>query len=62
MLYRATCSAMRWNPVIHAFYHQVLARHKPTKVALIACVRKLLTILNALLRDGPMWNAAPQSA
>lgn len=58
MLYMATISAVRWNPVMHAFYHQLLARHKPKKVALIACMRKLLTILNAMLRDGTTWNTA----
>ena len=52
----AILSAVRFNPVIHAFYHHLLARNKPKKVALIACVRKLITILNAMLRDGTYWS------
>jgi transposase len=66
-LYMATLSAMRYNPVIAAYYQRLLAAGKPKKVAMIACMRKLLTILNAMLRDGAMWDAvkhvqAPQSA
>lgn len=54
-LYMAMLTATRHNPVIRAFYQRLLANHKPKKVALIACLRKLLTILNAMLRDGTMW-------
>lgn len=66
-LYMATLSAMRYNPVIAAYYQRLLAAGKPKKVAMVACMRKLLTILNAMLRDGAMWDAvkhlqAPQNA
>lgn len=50
-LYMATLVAARYNPAISAFYKRLLARGKLKKVALIACMRKLLTILNAILRD-----------
>ncbi len=57
-LYMATLSAMRYNPVITAYYQRLLAAGKPKKVAMIACMRKLLTILNAMVRDGTTWDAA----
>ena len=47
----ATLTAARWNPVIRAFYERLLAAGKLKKVALVACMRKLLTILNAMVRD-----------
>lgn len=50
-LYMATLTAARWNPVIRAFYERLLAAGKLKKVALVACMRKLLTILNAMVRD-----------
>ena len=50
-LYMATLVATRFNPTIKAFYDRLLARGKAKKVALIAAMRKLLTILNAKLRD-----------
>jgi transposase len=56
-LYMATLSAMRYNPAIAAYYQRLLAAGKPKKVAMVACMRKLLTILNAMLRDGAMWDA-----
>lgn len=55
MLYMGTLSAVRCNPVIRAFYHRLLARGKAKKVALVACMRKLLTILNAMLKNGTAW-------
>lgn len=55
-LYMATLSAMRYNPVIAAFYQRLLAAGKPKKVAMVACMRKLLTILNAMVRDGALWD------
>jgi transposase len=55
-LYMATLSAMRYNPVIAAHYRRLLAAGKPKKVAMVACMRKLLTILNAMLRDGSAWD------
>ncbi len=54
-LYMATLTAARFNPVIHALYQRLRDRGKPGKVALIACMRKLLTIANAMLRDGTRW-------
>lgn len=58
VVYMATVVAMRHNPSIRAFYERLLAAGKPKKVAIVACMRKLLTILNAMLRDQSMWNAA----
>lgn len=55
-LYPAAVAATRCNPAIRPFYRRLLARGKPKKVALIACVRKLLTVLNAMLRDGTAWD------
>jgi transposase len=54
-LYMATLSAIRFNPVIAAFYQRLQAHGKPKAVALVACMRKLLTILNAMLRHGTAW-------
>ena len=54
-LYMATLVATRFNPVIHSFYQRLCAAGKPKKVALIACMRKLLTILNAMLKHGALW-------
>jgi transposase len=47
--------AARYNPVLKAFYERLVAAGKPKKVALIAVARKLLTILNAIVRDGTPW-------
>jgi transposase len=52
----AALSATRSNPVIRAFYARLIAAGKPTKVALTACMRKLLTILNAIVRDRSVWS------
>jgi transposase len=60
VLYMAALVASRRNPVIHAFYQRLRAAGKPAKVALTACMRKLLTILNAIARDGRPWQ--PRSA
>jgi transposase len=57
-LYMAALVASRHNPVIRAFYQRLLAAGKPKKVALTACMRKLLTILNAIVRTGQPWNPA----
>ena len=54
-LYMAALVATRHNPVIRAFYERLLARGKPKKVALVACMRKLLVILNAMLRSNTPW-------
>jgi transposase len=60
-LYQATVTAVRHNPVLRRHYEHLLARHKPRKVALVACAHKLLTILNAMLRDGTIWQEAPST-
>lgn len=54
-LYMAALVASRRNPVIRAFYERLRAAGKPAKVALTACMRKLLTILNAIARSGTPW-------
>jgi transposase len=55
VLYMATISALRFNPAIQATYQRLTAAGKPKKVALTACMRKLLTILNAIVRDQTPW-------
>ena len=59
-LYMATLTAIRCNPVIKAFYQRLVARNKLKKVALVACMRKLLTIVNAMIRDNQPWTAKGQ--
>ena len=55
MLYMAATSAIRFNPVIREFYQRLTARGKPHKVAMVACMRKMLTILNAIVRESTPW-------
>ena len=55
-LYMAALSAVRYNPVIKVFYERMLSKGKPKKVALVACMHKLLTILNAIMKSGEPWN------
>jgi transposase len=55
-LYMPTLSATRCNPVIQALYRRLRAAGKPHKVALVACMRKLLITLNAMLRDSREWS------
>ena len=55
VLYMAALSASKTNPVIRAFYERLLAKGKAKKVALTACMRKLLVILNAMIRDMQPW-------
>lgn len=61
VLYMATISATRYNPVIKSFYEHLLKAGKLKKVAIVACMRKLLTILNAMLRDNKPWQPSPAS-
>lgn len=61
-LYMASQSAVRHNPVIKAFYERLLANHKPKKVALVACMRKLLTIVNTMIKTNTKWQLAQKSA
>lgn len=56
VLYMATLSAMRYNPALADFRQRLLAAGKPKKVVIVACMRKLLTILNAMVRDGALWD------
>ena len=51
-LYMAALTASQRNPAIRVFYQRLRARGKPPKVALTACMRKLLVIVNAMIRDG----------
>jgi transposase len=60
-LYMAAVSASRHNPVIQAFYTRLLEAGKPKKVALVACMHKLLTICNAMLRDHQPWHPQPSA-
>jgi transposase len=62
VLYMATLVATRYNPVIRQFYQRLVAAGKPKKVALVACMRKLLTILNAMVRDQQPWSSATAHA
>lgn len=59
VLYMAALSAIRHNPVIRGFYHRLLERGKLKKVALTACMRKLLVIVNAMVRKQEPWSYDP---
>jgi transposase len=61
VLYMATLTATRFNPVIKAFYQRLLARGKSQKVAITAAMRKFLTILNAMVKTQTHWNAKLQN-
>jgi len=56
-LYMATLSASRHNPAIKMFYERLIAKGKPKKVALTACMRKLLTIINTIVKNNEPWHA-----
>jgi transposase len=62
VLYMGTLVATRFNPQIKAFYQRLLGQGKPKKVALTAAMRKLLTILNTLVKNDELWNAEPNKA
>ncbi len=55
-------AATQHNPVLKAYYERLLARGKLKKIALIACMRKLITILNTMLRRGEKWDPTKQAA
>ena len=55
-LFMATLSAIRFNSVIRDFYKRLKAKGKPSKVALVACMHKLLTILNAMIKNKTRWS------
>lgn len=61
-LYMATLTAVRYNPALKACYERLLAAGKRKKVALVACMRKLLTMLNAIAKHGSTWDSAMHSA
>lgn len=55
-LYMSALVGTRHNPVIKEFYTRLVTAGKPKKVALTACIRKLLTILNAILKNNEAWD------
>ena len=57
VLYMAMLSAIQCNPVMKKFYNRLVAEGKHKKIALTACMRKMMTILNAMIRDGNAWQA-----
>ena len=62
VLYMGALVASRHNPVIRSFYQRLLAAGKAKKSALTACMRKLLTILNSMVRSGQHWNPSPKNS
>ena len=56
-LYMSALSAVRFNPVLKAFYQRLLARGKAKKVALVAAMRRLVVWVNAMVRDGTAWES-----
>ncbi|ELF4762696.1 IS110 family transposase [Escherichia coli] len=58
VLFMAVLSAVRFNPVLKAFFARLVAAGKPKKVALVACMRRMVCILNAMLRDGSRFEVA----
>jgi transposase len=62
VLYVATLAAVRCNPVLKPFYLRLRAAGKPAKVALVAAARKLLTILNLMLKTKTVWRPPCQAA
>jgi len=61
VLYMSTVSALRYNEVIEKFYQRLIAAGKPKKVAIVACMRKLLVILNAMIKHDTCWSPMPSS-
>lgn len=56
VLFLAALSAIQHNPVIRSFYQRLLAKGKNRKVAVVACMRKMIVLLNAMVRDGTYWD------
>jgi transposase len=56
VLYMATLSATQCNPVIRAFYRKLVAQGKHSKVAITACMRKFITILNTMVKNNECWS------
>jgi len=61
-LYMATVTAVRCNPIIKEFYQRLIKSNKPCKVALVACMRKLLTIVNVMIKTETRWTVIQQNA
>lgn len=61
ILYMATLTATRYNYAIKDFYQRLVAAGKKFKVAMVACMRKLLTILNAMVKHDTLWRTQPQT-
>jgi transposase len=59
VLYMGTVAGIRANPVLRTFYERLVAKGKPKKLALTACMRKLLVILNTMLKNGTCWQNQP---
>jgi transposase len=59
VLYLGAMAAVRFNPVLDEFYARLLAAGTNKKLALTAYVRKMVVMLNAMLRDGRKWNPSP---
>ena len=57
VLYMAAVAATRFNPVIRALYRRLRAKGKPAKLALTACMRRMITILNAMVKTQQPWRA-----
>jgi transposase len=57
-LYMAVLSAVKYNPSIKRFYERLVAKGKLKKVAIVACMRKLIIIMNCMVRDGTCWDSA----
>jgi transposase len=56
VMYMAMLSAIQCNPIFKATYKRLVASGKPKKVAIVACMRKMIVILNSMVRDGVYWN------
>lgn len=61
VLYMAALAATRHNAVLKQFYQRLRANHKPFKVAITACMRKLISIINVMIRDNTTWKIKPES-
>ncbi len=62
LLYMSVVAGIRFNATIRQFYKHLTATGKPPKVALVACMRKLLVILNAMLKSQQPWRPVAASA
>jgi transposase len=56
VMFMAMMSAMQCNPIFKSTYQRLVEQGKPKKVAIIACLRKMIVILNSMVRDGVMWD------